>query len=77
MGSTNRAHRFTRLSSSNVAFQAHVRDDSRFVLLPVMHPSEISHWVVFDAVSGRLAADGTQFRSFAEAKNWVLTNEET
>lgn len=50
--------RFTRLGSSNVLAQAHVSEDSRFMLLPIMETGTqgamIRGWKVYDAVAGQL-----------------------
>lgn len=52
------APRFTRLGSSNVLAQAHVSEDSRFMLLPIIgtgrHGAWISGWQVYDAVAGKM-----------------------
>jgi len=64
------SHRFSRLSSTQVALQAHVRDDSRYVILPVMQPSTVRAWTIYDAMTGRIV-ETKPFSSFIEAKQWL------
>jgi hypothetical protein len=62
--------RFSRLSSTNVAFQVHVREDSRFAILPIMPPSKVRGWTVYDVETGEIISP-EPFNSFIAAKEWL------
>lgn len=66
--------RFTRVSSGQVTFQAHASDDSRFVLLPVMSPSQIQGWKIYDSSAGQLLSD-TLYPNLLDAKAVLNTLE--
>lgn len=67
--------RFTRISSANVALSAHVREDSHFVILPVMKPSAVTGWVVYDATTGQIVSPAGKHYTLPEAKEWLtVTN---
>lgn len=69
--------RFTRMGSNNVLFQAHVSEDSHYVLLPVMErASQITGWLVYDTVTGMLYADESEepFPTQHQAREWVQSH---
>lgn len=65
--------RYTRLTSTNVVFQVHVSEDSRYVLLPILEKSSrITGWVVYDAIDGEVyTKDDDPFPTQFEARDWV------
>lgn len=67
---TGGPRRFSRLSSTNVAFQVHVREDARYAILPIMQPTDIKGWTVYDTLTGTIVTH-EPFVSFTDAKNWL------
>ena len=61
---------YTRITSTNVAFQTHVAKDSEFALLPVMEKTTIKGWRVYHTPSGTFA-DERVFDSVPEATQWI------
>lgn len=64
------AQRFSRLSSTNVTFQTHVRADSRYAILPVMQPSAVRAWTIYDVELGEIISP-EPFSTFIDAKTWL------
>lgn len=62
--------KFARLASTFSPLQVHAREDSKFVILPVMDPATVKSWVVYDVQSGQIVTP-KPFASFREAKGWA------
>lgn len=66
-------YRYSRISSANVTLSAHVREDSHYVILPVMKPSTVTGWVIYDAMTGKIVSPDGHEMTLPQAKDW-LTN---
>lgn len=66
----------SRLSSPNVQFTAHVSEDNRYVLLPVMEcASKVIGWVVYDSFAGRVIRK--PWKTLHSARTWLESLEDT
>jgi hypothetical protein len=48
----------------------HVREDARYAILPIMQPTDIKGWTVYDTLTGTIVTH-EPFVSFTDAKNWL------
>ncbi len=68
-------HRFLRINNPAVTLSPLVRDDSRYVILPILDPTAVKGWTIYDSRTGQmLTRKGNRrpFDNYTDARDFLM-----